>query len=312
MAFSDKVHEFFSAQLSEWELAAGNYVRLKDVRTRKISFGTYDVILQYNPERIRSTAARTDRGSVEARQCFLCRENRPPAQRELPFSNSYTILVNPYPIFNTHLTITLNQHINQRIENRFNDLLGMAEALPGFTIFYNGPACGASAPDHLHFQAGESGFMPLEQDFAAGSLAHVISTVNETEILAWKGYERGIITLRGSNKEPLNALFNTLYVKLSNLNPEQPEPMMNIIACYRNHSFKVHFIPRKAHRPVQYYDRDERKKIVVSPASVDLAGIIITPREEDFLKLDRESVSDIYRQVCTSDDEIEMIARDLL
>jgi hypothetical protein len=153
--------------------------------------------------------------------------------------------------------------------------------------------------------------MPLEKDFTAGSLTRVISRVNETEILVWKGYERGIITLRGSNKESLTALFNTLYRKLSNLSPEQSEPMINIIACHHGDSFIVHFIPRKAHRPVQYYFREEDKKIVVSPASVDLAGIIITPREEDFMKLDREAVSDIFRQVCMGDDEIEMIAGDL-
>jgi hypothetical protein len=312
MAFSDKVHEFFSAQLCEWELAADNYKRLKDVRTRKISFGLYDVILQFNPERIRSTAASTDRSAVEARKCFLCRENRPAAQRDLPFNDSYAILINPFPIFNTHLTITLNQHKDQRIRDRFGDLLALSTALPGFVVFYNGPACGASAPDHLHFQAGESGFMPLEKDFAAGSFTRMISRVNETEILVWKGYQRGIITIKGINKEQMEDLFNNLYRKLSNLSPELPEPMMNIIACFKDKSFIVHFIPRKAHRPVQYFYQEEGQKIVVSPASVDLSGVIITPREEDFTRLGRESVSDILRQVCYSDDEVEIIARDLI
>lgn len=311
MAFTQRVNEFFSAQLSEWELAANNYARLKNVRTRRIYFGLFDVYLQFNPERIRSTAARTDSGSVDARPCFLCRENRPASQRDLPFNDSYTVLVNPFPIFNTHLTIALNHHTGQSIKDRFCDLLALVEALPGFTVFYNGPACGASAPDHLHFQAGESGYMPLERDFAAGTFTRVIRNVNNAGILVWNGYNRGIITLRGRNKESLNALFEALFSSLASLSPGQPEPMMNIIASYTEDSFIIHFIPRKVHRPVQYY-KEEDKKIVVSPASVDLAGIIITPREEDFMKLDRETVSDIFRQVCLEDNEIEMIAMDLL
>lgn len=312
MAFSERVHKFFSAQLSEWELASNNYSRLKDVRTRQISFGSYNVFLQFNPERIRSTAARTDSSSVGARPCFLCRENRPARQRDLPFNDSYTILVNPFPIFRTHLTVTLNQHMDQRIRDRFSDLLALAEALSGFSVFYNGPACGASAPDHLHFQAGESGFMPLEKDFASGTFTRVIRSVNKTGMLVWVGYNRGIITLKGRNKESLTALFEALYGKLAALSPDQPEPMMNIIAGHNQDSIIVHLIPRKAHRPVQYFASEEAKKIVVSPASVDLAGIIITPREEDFEKLDREAVSDIFRQVCMDDDEIEMIVKDLL
>ena len=188
--FSEEISRFFSSQLSEWELAGNNYLLLEKVKKRTLHFGDFDVFVQFNPERIRSTAAKTDSGSVKDRPCFLCQENRPVQQRGVPFDEEFTVLVNPFPIFRRHLTIVSSKHTGQVIMNNFGTMLSLAEALPDYVIFYNGPRCGASAPDHLHFQAGNRGFMPIETDFDSKQFTHPAMTGPGIEIFNWTGYLR--------------------------------------------------------------------------------------------------------------------------
>jgi hypothetical protein len=303
MLYTDKVNDLFSAQFSEWELAKINYNQLGKVKTRRLGFGSFEVLVQFNPERIRSSAAKVDSKSIEERPCFLCKINRPAQQRDLPFNSNYTILVNPFPIFSRHLTISRNQHIDQRISNSFGDMLILAEALPDFVIFYNGPQCGASAPDHLHFQAGNRGFMPVENDFQIEKLSVQVVVKSGIGIWHWTKYLRGIITLKGSDREGLSEVFNHFFSRLSDIQPDKPEPMLNILV-YSDHSgWIVHLIPRKIHRPSQFF-REGSDQIVLSPASVDLGGLIITPRKEDFERLSKDDVTDIFRQVCF--DEVEL------
>jgi hypothetical protein len=304
--FSEKVNDLFKSQLSGWELARVNYGLLSKVRTKHLDFGNFEVKVQFNPERIRSSAAKVDTKSIDARPCFLCKANRPPQQEDLIFSDKYTILVNPFPIFSRHLTIPAEQHTDQRIKDSFEDLLILAEALPGFVIFYNGPQCGASAPDHLHFQAGNRGFMPLEKDFQNGKLV-VLSGVKEgIEIWQWHGYLRGIITLKGSDRKGFLKAFSYFYDRLSDIQPDRPEPMLNILASSDRNGWIIDIIPRKIHRPAQYF-LEGSDQILISPASVDLGGVIITPREEDFQRLGKDDVTDIFRQVCFDDNEVERL-----
>jgi len=183
--FTNTVNDFIASQLSEWELAKTNYEQLSRVRTKSVDFGNFEVLVQFNTERIRSTAAKVDSKSIETRPCFLCKVNRPAQQKDLPFDDNYTILVNPFPIFHRHLTITRNEHCDQRIRNSFPDMLNLAGELPGYVVFYNGPECGASAPDHLHFQAGERGFMPLEDDFLKRKFTERLSVKSGIEIWLW-------------------------------------------------------------------------------------------------------------------------------
>lgn len=302
MITKEEISLFFDAQFGEWELAANNYALLSKVRTRHIDLGGFEVLLQFNPERIRSSSAKVDKKAVSARPCFLCKANRPQEQQDLPFNDEYTILINPFPIFRRHLTITCNSHTDQRILNSFDSLLEMARGLPGFVVFYNGPQCGASAPDHLHFQAGDRGFMPLEKDYTDGLFTESVSCTDGIKLFLWKNYHRGIVTMSGSKAGNLSWVFRELYARFSAINPELPEPMLNILAYHDTSGWIVHIIPRKKHRPDQYF-RDEGK-ILVSPASVDLGGVIITPREEDFKGIDRKTIIDIFRQVCFDYDEL--------
>ena len=102
MKEQDIISKFFRDQLSVWPLAAANFRSLKDARTRELPVGGLTVRIQHNPGRIRSSAAKVDKASIEARPCFLCADARPNEQRALKFEGrkgrKYDILVNPYPI----------------------------------------------------------------------------------------------------------------------------------------------------------------------------------------------------------------------
>ncbi len=302
--YSDQIDKLFSEQLREWELARTNYSQLEKVRIRKFSFGTFEVLVQYNPERIRSSSAKVDAKSIGDRPCFLCAKNRPPEQRGIDLDNNLTILVNPFPIFKRHLTIPLELHTDQRIGNNFDTMLSLAEAMPLFTVFYNGPQCGASAPDHLHFQAGNIGFMPVENDFLSGRHPKLLSSDQGMEIWKWESYLRGIITLKGSDRKKLVRVFNRLFDRLSETQPGRPEPMLNILTGYSRDEWTIHIIPRKQHRPRQFFAEGDTQ-ILISPAAVDLGGVIITPREEDFLRMTKDDIEDIFRQVCFNESELD-------
>lgn len=300
--YSDRVDELFSAQLRDWKLANVNYSLLSNVKTRAIDFDGFRIFVQFNPERMRSSAAKVDSKSIEARPCFLCRKNRPPEQLGVQFGTDMTILVNPFPIFSRHLTIPTENHIDQRIAGSFGKMLDLAEAIPDYVIFYNGPQCGASAPDHLHFQAGTAGFLPIEKDFEEGKMASLISRRNNTEIWYWKNYLRGIITLKGAGRESLVNLFNLFFERFYRTQPDKPEPMLNILVNYSLGEWIIHLIPRKIHRPFQFF-AEGSKQILLSPASVDLGGVIITPREEDYNKIEASDIKDIFGQVCLDENE---------
>jgi len=303
---SDRVKELLDSQVKKWNLASVNYRLLANVRTREIDFNDFRLLVQFNPERIRSSAAKVDTKSIEERPCFLCEMNRPPEQTGVDFSDDMVILVNPFPIFPKHLTIPSEEHILQRIKNNFGKMLDLAKSLPEFVIFYNGPECGASAPDHLHFQAGNKGFLPIEKDFEDKRLLTQMKSDRHFETWQWKHYLRGIISLHGSNVEMIMKSFNDIYEGLSEIQQGKPEPMLNILVYFADGRWIVHIIPRKLHRPSQYF-AEEEKKILLSPASVDLGGVLIVPREEDFEKITAEDISDIFRQVCLDDSEINKL-----
>ncbi|HBE42149.1 MAG TPA: DUF4922 domain-containing protein [Bacteroidales bacterium] len=304
--FSDRLSEFFTDQLGEWDLARTNYRQLEKVQTRSMVFQGFQVLVQFNPERIRSSAAEVDDKSIGKRQCFLCEKNRPPQQRGVPFESEFTILVNPYPIFRRHLTIVSGYHTGQRIRYNFGSMLSLAEVLPEYVIFYNGPQCGASAPDHLHFQAGNRGFMPIEKDFSSGRFAGRVFTRKGAEVWHWKDYLRGIISLKGSQREPLETLFHLFFERFDDIRHEGPEPMLNILTCKEDDQWIIHIIPRKQHRPVQFYAVGD-DQIILSPASVDLGGVVITPREEDFNKITMQDISNIFGQVCFGDTHLHQM-----
>jgi len=303
MKFSKKARELIRQQVSEWDLATRNYLSLDKVKVKTFDFGDYHIDVQFNPARIVSSSAKVDARSIESRACFLCQKNLPPQQRGLPYDDQYMVLVNPFPIFPEHLTIPNLSHTDQRIAGNFGSMLDLAAGLDDFVIFYNGPKCGASAPDHLHFQAGIKGFLQIEDDFDTKKCCVKVRSLGAVTISHWPDYQRGVITLNSSDKTELVAVFDQIYSKLHTLQPDETEPMLNILASVDHNEWIIHIFPRTLHRPAQYFESGD-KQIVLSPASVDMGGVFITPREEDFARITAEDITDIFRQVCLDTESV--------
>ena len=270
---NNKVNHLFTEQLNNWSLAKKNYQALNQVKTKTLIVDERKYKIQFNPARLVSSTAKVDVQSIRERKCFLCKENRPPEQKEILFKGRYTILVNPYPIFPRHFTITAIEHSPQRIASRFGDMLDLAQQLDDYVVFYNGPKSGASAPDHFHFQAGNKGFLPVENDKNLNNAIH-IKTENKQEAL-----------------ERFQQIYDAMEKK-----QDDDEPMMNILSWYQTSKWTVCIFPRKKHRPA-CYSAEADAKLLISPGAVDLGGVFITPLEKDFEKITAEDIIHILNEI---------------
>ncbi len=286
----------FRDQLESWELLRNNLEGLEHARIRKFSFDGYSINIQFNPKRIISSAARVDSESINQRKCFLCSANRPREQESVIFDNDYEILCNPYPIFKRHYTLAKLDHVPQLIENSFSTMLDLSKALPDLVVFYNGPKCGASAPDHLHFQAGNLGFLPIEQEYEGLKMQYG-KTLMENHGLSLTSVNDGLrrfFMIESAEREGINELFDIIYRQVSKGNQEE-EPMMNILSWYDG-QWRVMIFLRQNHRPRQFFAEGENN-ILISPAGVDYGGTMIMPMEKDFNKITLEDINDIFQQV---------------
>ncbi|MDR1369758.1 MAG: DUF4922 domain-containing protein [Dysgonamonadaceae bacterium] len=270
---ADKVKQLFEEQPANWELARNNYKALEQVKVKTLDVHGHVYKVQFNPARIVSSAAKVDPESVRERPCFLCNDNRPPEQKGILFKERYTVLINPYPIFPRHLTIPALEHTPQLIASRLDDMLDLAQQLDDYVVFYNGPKCGASAPDHFHFQAGNKGFLPIEND---------------------PGWEH-LIRIESENKQDILDRFQQHYDALP-LQSDDTEPMLNILTWYGNSKWTSCIFPRKKHRPA-CYSAEGDANLLISPASVDMGGVFITPLEKDFEKITAEDIARILDEV---------------
>ncbi len=302
----EKVARLLSEQLSEWPLAQANYQALSAVCVKELHVGGIAYKVQYNPARIASSGAKTDTQSIQARKCFLCASNRPAEQRGIPFKEHYEVLVNPYPIFPKHLTIPDTTHTEQCIEGRIHDMLELAQALPEFTIFYNGPRCGASAPDHMHFQAGSRGFMPIETDWKERKGEKVMQQGGAT-LRRMNDAPRNTLVIESTCIDDAERLFNIIYQNLPTL-PADEEPMMNLLAMYDEGKWILFILLRHKHRP-SCYTAQGNEQLLCSPASVDLGGVFILPIAEDFEKITDEMAENIVSEVCLSTEEVAQICK---
>lgn len=308
---SQNLIDLFREQLSTWEQARENYEALNRVKTKEIVVDGFPFKVQFNPARIVSSAAKVDVKSIQERKCFLCKENRPVVQRGLDYINTsdnadhYTVLINPFPIFPKHLTIPLLKHQDQLIYGRFDAMLNIAKELPQYTLFYNGPKCGASAPDHFHFQAGNRGFLPIETEMSR--LRKSVIFKNKTTAL----YEvtsgiNGVLFMETSSKGESISVFNKIYSTLE-IKDGDKEPMLNILCWFNEGVWNITFYMRSKHRPLHYFAEGD-SNILLSPASVDLGGVFITPLEKDFKKISARDIKEILEEVCISFEELHLLA----
>ena len=327
-ASEEDVEAFFESELNSWEAARQRYNDLQtQVQKRELPFGDSSLTVQWNPARIVSTAAQIDKASIAARPCFLCDENRPKEQHALMIRHHYQVLINPFPILPHHFTIPTRRHKPQNIWEHFGTMRHLAWTLPHHIVFYNGPLCGASCPDHMHLQAGSRGVVPIERDWElyenrleklyplTGSgtqeMAEAGNTSQRCGLFLLKSYACPVFVIRSLPEEKDSLLCQRLYQALP-VSEGESEPRMNVI-CWRQPGDESRsdeiitlVFPRKKHRPNCYSE-----ELMVSPGALDMGGLFITPREEDFHKLTPEWAVEILKEVSMTEEELKTVINDV-
>lgn len=308
--------KFFCDQLSCWPAACGNYRALKNVSVKDMEAGGLAVKAQFNPARMVSSSAKVDSASLASRKCFLCQENRPSEQMKMKFEGrkgkKYDVLVNPYPIFAEHFVIASDRHTPQTIWKRYVDMLDMSKAWHDFVFFYNGPKCGASAPDHQHFQAAKRGQMPLEADIDAlldamgkeesapvsfGPMSY-LSSIQDADLFHYRKFTRGIFVIRSRTAKSSAKLFYRL-VDCAPVKDGESEPMFNLFTSWSKGEYRTIVVFRSQHRPHHYFSEGP-DSLLISPGCADMAGLFIVPRKDDFDRIGPAAVEEILDEVSVS------------
>jgi len=312
--YTAAAEHLFASQLHSWELLQKNYDALKNVQTKSFWFDGFKINVQFNPERMKSTAAEVDEMSIANRKCFLCIDNLPEEQKGILLNNKFLLLCNPYPIFPKHFTISSLMHEPQKINENIEDLLELTKLLaPGYTLVYNGPECGASAPDHLHFQVGTKFFMPIENDIhqMKNDYGDVISEDDKINISLINDGLRRVIFIESSDQLKVKSLFKKIFNVYNDFSINAVEPMMNIISSYDTEfGWSVIIFLRSKHRP-EYFHRKDPEKVLVSPAAIDLGGVLVTPREEDFIKINKALLEILLNEVSLDKELFSLLAEKL-
>lgn len=283
-------------QKKSWPAAAAGYESLRHVREREIACHGFSVRVQYNPGRIKSTLADVGESDVSRRACFLCPANLPKEQEGVLYRKEYLILCNPMPVFSPHFTVSHLEHRPQGLAGAVATLFQlMSDFGPGFLILYNGPACGASAPDHLHFQAAPAGRMPVEKESQAKQKL-LRRWPTGVSLVQPEGIGRAVIILEGEEPAGVGDALLAFMGGLKSVLSTDREPMVNLICFRRGLTYTVLLFPRLKHRPDAYYLKGDGR-LAISPAVVEMGGIMVTPLERDFERLDGASAEQIFNEV---------------
>jgi hypothetical protein len=307
--------ELLSEQKITWPEFCRGYASLEQIKIREIACNGFIVRAQHNPGRIRSTLALVKEKDIKERPCFLCENSLPEEQKGILYRNEYLILCNPAPVFPSHFTICHKEHRPQSIADNFGTLLRlMVDLGSNWTILYNGPECGASAPDHLHFQAVLSGQMPVEEEIKETKRLKNITEVDGILFSRVRNTGREIVVVEGDNPASLAGAFRTILSALKKTLSLDTEPMINIIGFSSKKRLCVAIFPRAKHRPDAFF-REGEDRLMISPAVVEMGGILVAPVEKDFEALNALIVEDIFREVSLDggilDKVFDSITRDL-
>ena len=307
------LQRFFNRQLEKWETARQRYHDLRSAKTRELAVGTYSIQVQWNPARMVSTGAKIDQKTISERPCFLCEKNRPKEQIKKEIDGQYELLVNPFPILQQHFTIPSLKHQPQRILESYGEIHKLLEEFPEMMVFYNGPLCGASAPDHAHFQAGTSGLLPLQKSWQrlSRNLTTLVSLNDDEDISLIDDYPCTALLIRSRSQYGDEQLFRRLYEALEGVRSQESgdnggEPMMNIVAWRCNDDFLSVVFPRTKHRPDCYF-KEGNEQYIISPGALDMAGLIITPRQEDYERLTPEMALGILDEITLKGEALQQL-----
>ena len=297
--------ELLSEQKKSWQELREGYESLKKIRERNLPCHGFSVRLQYNPGRIKSSAAVVERSDGNDRPCFLCLDHLPDVQKGILYQDRYLILCNPMPVFPSHFTVSDLDHHRQAIREHIDTLLHlMVDFGSGWAVLYNGPRCGASAPDHLHFQIVPSGRMPVEKGIRDKKRLDLITQVDGVFFYLLRNLGRAVILLEGDDPIPVRKGFKDLLDALKRVLSIDEEPMMNLAAYYEERKWRLVIFPRRKHRPDAFF-REGDGRLVVSPGAIDMAGVLVTPVKKDFDRMDATTVRGIYGEVSLEGKTVE-------
>lgn len=295
-----QVSALIAQQQATWPMLQAATAGLAQVTDQPLDVHGSRVIAQFNPARLVSTGAKVDAASIRQRPCFLCADHLPLEEQGIEFGKDFVILCNPFPVLRDHLVITHRAHTPQAIAGNFAALLDLAQALGnGWFALYNGPACGASAPDHLHFQACDSSLLPIVQDLEQRE-KKVVSSQAGLEVFTLPGYRVNLLVARGSNHAALNEWFAQMVSHLAEVTGASAEPMLNLVVLSDGVNWTVCVFPRSKHRPACYFAEGEAK-LTISPAGIDLAGVLVVPEAAHFARINETDVEQIYAEVTLDD-----------
>lgn len=270
------LHRFLQEQLAAVPVANANYEKLKQIKTKEFDFGDYKIYVHFNPARAVSSLAKLDAKSIAERPCFLCPKNRIEGQTAIDFKGKYDICINPFPICDEHFTVVSKIHEPQSIEGKVRDFIDLAQTYPDFIALFNGAKSGASAPDHMHFQLVNKDYFPYPIETQMPGVVEKI-------------------VLRSNHAEELEAKVNA-QLELLQREGELPASHVNLFCEYKNEEWVVTIFPRIQHRPRQFFS-EGADRLMMSPGAIDMTGHLIAAREEDFEKITKEVIVDIYKQI---------------
>ena len=300
-----------SEQKKAWPDLTKGYQSFEARREREVFCGGFSVRVQHNPGRIKSSTADVSQKNANKQGCFLCLDRLPEEQEGILYRNELLILCNPAPILTAHLTVSHVDHCRQAITGHIETFLQlMADFGPGWLVLYNGPKCGASAPDHLHFQAAPSGQLPVEIDIRDQKRLSLTKQMEGVLFFRVEGLGREVVILEGEDPATVAAGFNGFLEGLKESFRVDDEPMMNIVGIYEDRKYRLAIFPRRKHRPDAFF-REGNDRVVVSPGVIDMAGILVTPVERDFERVDAAAVEGIYKEVSLEGEVVEKAIRPL-
>jgi hypothetical protein len=289
--------ELLADQKKAWDDLREGCESVKRVKQRDLSCRGFTVRLQHNPRRMRSSLAGVTRENIADRPCFLCLDHLPEIQKGVLYRREYLILCNPMPVLSSHFTISHLDHRPQTISEHMDAFFQfMVDFGSGWTILYNGPKCGASAPNHHHFQAARSGEMPIEKESLEKKRLVLMKKVERVILYRIKNVGRETLILEGDDPVAVGHLLRDYLRSLKKVLSTDDEPMVNIAGFYRKKRWHLMVFPRRKHRPDAFF-KEGNDRIVVSPGVIEMGGLLVTPMERDFERLDKTTVASIYEEV---------------
>ena len=301
------IRAFFTHQLDTWDEIRQRYEALKHVGLKQLGHRQ----LQYNPARMVSTGAQIDRQTIAQRACFLCEKNRSEEQLTIDLGDDFELMVNPFPVLPMHFTIVRKAHVSQTILENYTEIHRLLELFPELFVFYNGPMSGASAPDHMHLQAGIGQELPLMTVLRKLEKEQqvLIKQENGSSLSMFNTVSFNAFVFKSKAQETEMTLFKQLYDAMP-VREGEKEPRMNIVAWRDGSEDVIVVLPRDNHRPACYFEEGDRR-MVISPGALDMAGLIITPREEDFNRITEDKLISILKEVSIKEKDMENIKEKL-